>query len=228
MGALRAEGSSNDHGYNGTITDLNSNVKELIGTSQAAPQSYIPGPSTGTLVERAAPVECRSNRGGEGNYLGRRTMIDAQPGPLRCASGVTAVSNLGIVPLAFQDVHPVAKTDPPGGVGVTDPALGTTKGRRVRWDFQRSGGGEAIGDPRVENSGRVPLDISRVDDTGVEIRGPSGCLYDGDELGGGTSPLVIQDSIGLQRTEGLSIGVDLGNQIGAKGVNVDLDVGNGK
>ena len=76
-------------------------------------------------------------------------MIDAQPSPLRCARGVTDVPNLGTVPLAFQDVHPLAKTVPPGGVGVTDPALGTTKGRRVRWGFQRSGGGEAIGDPRV-------------------------------------------------------------------------------
>ena len=221
-------GQQTTMGTNRTNTDLTSNVKDLIGTSQDAPQSYGPGPSSGTLVERAAPEECRSNRGGEGNYLGRRTMIDAQPGPLRCASGVTAVSNLGIVPLAFQDVHPVAKTDPHGGAGMTDPALVTTKGRRVRWGFQRSGGGEAIGDPRVENSGRVPLDISRVNDTGVEIRGPSGCLYDGDELGGGTSPLVIQDSIGLQRTEGLSIGVDLGTKIGAKGENVELDVGSGK
>ena len=155
-------------------------------------------------------------------------MIDAQPGPLRCASGVTAVSNLGIVPLAFQDVHPVAKTDPHGGAGVTDPVLGTTKGRRVRWGFQRSVGGEAIGDPRVENSGRVSLDISKVYDTGVEIRGPPRCLYDGDELGGGTSPLVIQDTIELQRTKGLSSEKDLGTKIGAKGVNVDLDVGNGK
>ena len=181
-----------------------------------------------TLVERAAPGDCRSNSGGEGNYLGRRTMIDAQLSSVRCARVMSDVANRGAAPLAFQDVHPVAKTDPHGGAGVTDPVLVTTKGRRVRWDFQRSGGGEAIGDPRVENSGRVPLDISRVDDTGVEIRGPSGCLYDGDELGGGTSPLVIQDSIGLQRTEGLSIGMDLGTKIGAKGVNVDLDVGNGK
>jgi len=120
------------------------------------------------------------------------------------------------------------KTDPPGGAGVTDPVLVTTKGRRLRWDFQRSGGGEVIGDPRVENSGRVPLDISRVDDAGVEIPGLSGCLYDGYKLGGGTSPLVIQDFIGLQSTEGLSIGVDLGTKIGAKGVNVDLEVGKGK
>ena len=69
------------------------------------------------------------------------------------------------------------------------------------------------------------MDISKVYDAGVEIRGPPRCLYDGDKLGGGTSPLVIQDTIGLQRTEGLSSEKDLGTKIGAKRVNVDLDVG---
>jgi len=125
------------------------------------------------------------------------------------------VANRGSAPLAFQEVHPVAKTDFDGGAGVTDPELVKTKSRRVRWNCRSAGGGKAIGDLRVENSGRVPLDISKVYDAGVEIRGPPGCLYDGDELGGGTSSHVIQDAIGLQRTEGLSIGVNLGTKIGA-------------
>jgi len=38
-------------GLYGSPADLNSHVKDLIGTSQDAPQSYDPGPSSGTLVE---------------------------------------------------------------------------------------------------------------------------------------------------------------------------------
>jgi len=77
------------------------------------------------------------------------------------------VANHGYSPLAFQNVHTTAKTDPHGSAGVTDPVLVTTKGRRVCWDSQRSGGGEVIGDhPRIENSGRVSLDISKFDDIG--------------------------------------------------------------
>jgi len=41
-------------GIMGITTSSNSNVKQLTGTSQAAPQSYIPEPSAGSLVERAA------------------------------------------------------------------------------------------------------------------------------------------------------------------------------
>jgi len=64
--------------------DGTSNVKKWIDASHVAPQLYYSGPSSGTLDERVAPDECRSNRGGMRNSC-RETRVDAPLGPVRCA-----------------------------------------------------------------------------------------------------------------------------------------------
>jgi len=66
-------------------------LKELIGTSQNALQSYELGLFLGTLVERAAPNEISGD-------LTVDVMTEAQPGPVRCARVMSDVANH-----AFQD-----------------------------------------------------------------------------------------------------------------------------
>jgi len=61
----------------------------------------------------------------------------------------------------------------------------------VRWNCRSDYGSKVIGNPRVKNSEEISLEISKVDYAGVKIRDPLGSLYDSDESGGGTGPLVI-------------------------------------
>ena len=117
-------GQQTTFGIDEIVSDGTSNVKELIDTSHGAPQSYYSGPSSGTLDERAAPDECRPNRGGLQRSC-RETGVIALPGPVRCArDAVDVPSNHVPTPLAFQNVHPVTKTYSQGCDGVT-PVLAT-------------------------------------------------------------------------------------------------------
>ena len=137
---------------------------------------------------------------------------------------VNVPSNRVSNPLAFQNVHPVTKTYSQGGDGVT-PVL-VTKSKTVRWDGNCLGGSIVMPKAHVSNPEvGVNLDISKVRDVVSKDDSPMG-LYDRDESGGGACPLVIQDPMGLPVSEYLDTCV--GTQIGAKGENVDLDLGNGK
>ena len=217
-------GQQTTMGIDEIISDGTSNVKELIDTYHGAPQPYYSGPSSGTLDERAAPYECGPNRGGLQTSC-RETGVVALPGPVRCArDAVNVPSNRVYTSLAFQNVHPVTKTYSQGGDGVT-PVL-ATKSKTVHWEGNCVGGNIVMPKAHVSNPEvGVNLDISKVRDVVSKDDSPMG-LYDRDESGDGACPLVIQDPMGLPVSEYLSTCV--GNQIGAKGENVELDLGNGK